>query len=125
MSSLDKREEGFEKKFALDEEQKFKAIARRNKLLGLWAAEKLGLQTYTALGCTGTARVDMLIDEKAKKVYLNEVNPLPGDLYAHNWNRAGVSNVELVQKLIDLAKERHSVREALTTTFDTNYLKQF
>ena len=43
MSSFDKREEGFEKKFALDEEQKFKAEARRNKLLGLWAAEKLGI----------------------------------------------------------------------------------
>ncbi len=42
MSSFDKRQEGFEKKFALDEEQKFKAEARRNKLLGLWAAEKLG-----------------------------------------------------------------------------------
>jgi hypothetical protein len=43
MSSFDKREEGFEKKFAMDEEQKFKAEARRNKLLGLWAAEKLGI----------------------------------------------------------------------------------
>lgn len=43
MTTFDKREEGFEKKFALDEEQKFKAEARRNKLLGLWAAEKLGL----------------------------------------------------------------------------------
>ena len=43
MSTFDKREEGFERKFALDEEQKFKAEARRNKLLGLWAAEKLGL----------------------------------------------------------------------------------
>lgn len=43
MSSFDKREEGFEKKFALDEEQKFKAEARRNKLLGLWVAEKLGI----------------------------------------------------------------------------------
>ena len=43
MSSFDKRGETFEKKFALDEEQKFKAEARRNKLLGLWAAEKLGL----------------------------------------------------------------------------------
>jgi hypothetical protein len=42
MSTFDKRQEGFEKKFALDEEQKFKAEARRNKLLGLWAAEKLG-----------------------------------------------------------------------------------
>ena len=43
MSTFDKREEGFEKKFALDEEQKFKAEARRNRLLGLWAAEKLGI----------------------------------------------------------------------------------
>ena len=43
MTTFDKREEGFEKKFAHDEELKFKANARRNKLLGLWAAEKLGM----------------------------------------------------------------------------------
>jgi hypothetical protein len=43
MTTFDRREEGFEKKFALDEEQKFKAEARRNRLLGLWVAEKLGL----------------------------------------------------------------------------------
>ena len=42
-TTFDKREEGFEKKFAHDEELRFKASARRNKLLGLWAAEKLGL----------------------------------------------------------------------------------
>lgn len=42
MTTFDKREEGFEKKFAHDEELQFKAMARRNKLLGLWAAEKLG-----------------------------------------------------------------------------------
>lgn len=41
--NLDKREKGFESKFAHDEELQFKAHARRNKLLGLWAAEKLGL----------------------------------------------------------------------------------
>ena len=43
MTSFDKREEGFEKKFAHDEELRFKAMARRNKLLGLWVAEKLGI----------------------------------------------------------------------------------
>jgi hypothetical protein len=48
MTTFDKREEGFEKKFALDEELKFKAEARRNKLLGLWAAEKLGLSSDAA-----------------------------------------------------------------------------
>jgi hypothetical protein len=43
-TTFDKREEGFEKQFAHDEELKFKATSRRNKLLGLWAAEKLGRQ---------------------------------------------------------------------------------
>jgi hypothetical protein len=42
MTTFDKREEGFEKKFAHDEELRFRATARRNKLLGLWAAQKLG-----------------------------------------------------------------------------------
>jgi hypothetical protein len=43
MTTFDKREEAFEKQFAHDEELRFKATARRNKLLGVWAAEKLGL----------------------------------------------------------------------------------
>jgi len=53
MSTFDKREEGFENKFAHDEELRFKAHARRNKLVGLWAADKLGFtgaaaETYAA-----------------------------------------------------------------------------
>ena len=43
MTTFDRREEAFEKQFAHDEDLKFKATARRNKMLGLWAAEKLGL----------------------------------------------------------------------------------
>ena len=42
MATFDKREEGFEKRFAVDEELAFKALARRNKLLGLWLAQLLG-----------------------------------------------------------------------------------
>jgi hypothetical protein len=42
MNDMKDRQEGFERKFVLDEEQRFRAVARRNKLLGLWAAEKLG-----------------------------------------------------------------------------------
>jgi hypothetical protein len=48
MTTFDKREEGFEKKFALDEEQRFKAVARRNRLLGLWVASKLGMSGEAA-----------------------------------------------------------------------------
>jgi hypothetical protein len=48
MTTFDKREEAFEKKFVIDEELKFKAEARRDKLLGLWVAEKLGLSRDAA-----------------------------------------------------------------------------
>ena len=65
MTTFDKREEGFEKKFAHDEELKFKAEARRNKLLGLWAAEKLGM--------TGPAA-----DAYAKEVVMADFEA-PGD----------------------------------------------
>jgi len=48
MSGFDKRREGMETKFALDEEQKFKATVRRNKMVGHWAAERLGLSGEAA-----------------------------------------------------------------------------
>jgi hypothetical protein len=60
MTTFDKREEGFEKKFAHDEELKFKATARRNRMVGQWAAEKLGLTGAEA-------------DAYAKEVVLAEI----------------------------------------------------
>ncbi|PWR25643.1 DUF1476 domain-containing protein [Zavarzinia aquatilis] len=48
MASFNDREKGFEAKFAHDEDKRFRAVARRNKLLGLWAAEKLGLSGEAA-----------------------------------------------------------------------------
>lgn len=88
-------------------------------------AENLGKAVYRSLGCTGIARVDMLIDSKTGIVYFNEANPLPGDLYAHNWRKAGVSSVELVQTLVRLAEERWQVEQQQNTVFHTNYLQQF
>jgi len=60
MTTFDKREEGFERQFAHDEELKFKATARRDRLLGLWAAGKLGL--------AGTAA-----DDYAKSVVIADI----------------------------------------------------
>lgn len=88
-------------------------------------AEKAGLEVYRALGCQGTARVDMLINSKTGTVYFNEVNPLPGSLYSHNWQAAGVSNVELVEELIRFAEARWQREQRQNTVFTTNYLQQF
>ena len=66
MTTFDKREEGFEKKFAIDEELRFKATARRNKFLGLWAAQKLGLSGAEA-------------DAYAKEVVLADLEEISDD----------------------------------------------
>ncbi|MBI3630997.1 MAG: D-alanine--D-alanine ligase [Candidatus Sungbacteria bacterium] len=86
--------------------------------------EDFGKRTYHALGCSGIARVDFLIEGVAKQVYVNEVNTLPGSLYHHNWKKMGVSGVELVMKLIALAEERFGARQEVTYTFISDVLKK-
>lgn len=88
-------------------------------------AEETGKAVYRALGCSGIARIDMLIDSKTNTVYFNEVNPLPGGLYQHNWRAAGVSSMDLVQTLVRLAEERWQTAAQQNTIFNTNYLQQF
>lgn len=88
-------------------------------------AVQLGLDVYKTLGCSGIARIDMLIDSKTGKVMFNEINPLPGDLYRHNWHQAGVSSTELVTRLVGYAEERWAAQQKIATAFSTNFLKQF
>ncbi len=88
-------------------------------------AEQIGLNMYQLLGCCGIARIDMLINEKTEEVYFNEVNPLPGGLYLHNWRAAGLSSIDLVQTLVRLAEERWQQKQQQNTVFTTNYLHQF
>jgi D-alanine-D-alanine ligase len=83
------------------------------------------LRVYKALDCSGTARIDLLIDSQKEIVYFNEVNPMPGSLYRHNWHAAGLSAVELVNELISLARNRHAQKNSVSTAFKTNFLKQF
>jgi D-alanine-D-alanine ligase len=86
-------------------------------------AEAVGVEVYKALECSGLARVDMLIDAKTNKVYFNEVNPLPGSLYAHNWAKKGVSNVMLVEKLLEYGFERFEQKAKFQTIFQSSFLQ--
>ena len=88
-------------------------------------SETLAKAVYSAIGCSGLARVDMLINDKTKEIFFNEVNPLPGSLYMHNWRAAGVSSIELVEMLIGYAEDRAGQDRTRTTSFETNFLKQF
>ena len=86
--------------------------------------KELGTRVYRTLGCTGIARVDFLVNANTNKVYVNEVNTLPGSLYHHNWKVAGVSNMELVLGLVRLAEDRFEMQQKTTYTFESDILKK-
>ena len=86
---------------------------------------KIAENIYRASGCGGIARVDLLIDSKSETIYFNEINPLPGSLYNHNWRASGISPVELVERLIELAEARFTRDKKIETTFESSFLKQF
>ena len=83
------------------------------------------LSAYKAIGCEGISRVDLLIDSKTSTIYFNEINPMPGDLYAHNWRASGMSSVQLVTKLVEYANYRFEKNKKTETIFESNFLKQF
>ena len=84
----------------------------------------LGQRVYRILGCSGIARIDFLIDSNNQNVYVNEVNTLPGSLYHHNWRKAGISNVDLVNRLVNLAEERFKSQHNITHVFSSEILNK-
>lgn len=88
------------------------------------AVKELGKRVYKILGCSGIARVDFLIDTVKKQIYVNEVNTLPGSLYHHNWKKAGVSSMELVLGLVQLAEERFRSQKDTNYTFRSEILSK-
>ena len=69
MTSFSDREKSFEKKFAMDEELKFRSEARRNKMLGQWAAEKLGLSGAAVDDYVKAVRKADLLEKGDEDVY--------------------------------------------------------
>ncbi|MBM2826294.1 MAG: D-alanine/D-alanine ligase [Dehalococcoidia bacterium] len=74
-------------------------------------AQELALRAYKAIDCSGMARVDMFLDKNDGQVYVSEINTIPGftsvSMYPKLWGASGVSYPALLDRLIDLALERH------------------
>jgi len=86
-------------------------------------ARRLAVQAYRAIDCAGMARVDFLLDRDSGKLYLNEINTIPGftqiSMYAKLWEASGFSYPALVDKLIDLALQRKADRDRIERKFQT------
>jgi D-alanine-D-alanine ligase len=80
-------------------------------------------RAFTTFGCAGVTRVDFLIDS-AERVYVNELNTIPGSFSFYLWEPAGVPFAQLMDDLIDLALEDHREKLRTTTVFATNLLAE-
>jgi len=73
--------------------------------------QMLAVASFRAVDCSGLARVDFLMDPKSRKIYVNEINTMPGftaiSMYPKLWAASGVSYPELIDRLIQLGIERH------------------
>ena len=87
--------------------------------------EEIAIKAFRALGSSGTCRIDFLIDEKSKKVYINEINSIPGSLAFYLWDPVGVNYSELLDDMINIGIKDYKKRTSKTHTFETNILKGF
>lgn len=81
----------------------------------------LAIHAYQAIDCAGLGRVDLLLDRDDGRLYLNEINTIPGftriSMYPKLWEASGVSYPALLDRLIELALARHDEKQQLKTTY--------
>ena len=81
-------------------------------------------RTFKAIGAHGVVRIDFLMDDQSKEIFVNEINTIPGSLAFYLWEAAGMKYTEMLDKLVSLAFSRQRKRENLRFEIDTNILSQ-
>lgn len=80
----------------------------------------IAAETFRVLSCHGVSRVDVMIDEKDGKVYVNEINTIPGSLSFYLWEASGITFTQLMDRLVALALKRKRATDRKTFTYDQN-----
>lgn len=79
------------------------------------AVQQMAIRAFQAVDCSGLARVDFLMDPKSEKIYLNEINTMPGftsiSMYPKLWAASGLEYGDLIDRLIQLALERYGEKK--------------
>lgn len=87
--------------------------------------EEIAVKAFKALGSAGNSRIDFLIDEKSKKVYVNEINSIPGSLAFYLWEAKGVDFTSMLDEMINIGIKEYKKRISKTHSFDSNILQGF
>ncbi len=83
----------------------------------------MAVKAFQALGCGGVARIDFMLDRSTGKIYLNEINTIPGSLAFYLWEAAGLHYSDMLDRLVELALKRARENKAISFSFDTNILE--
>ena len=84
--------------------------------------QKLAVETFKVLGCSGVSRVDFLIDNDTGEIYVNEINTIPGALSFYLWEYTGKTFEKELDELVEGALKRTRQREKLVYSLDQNIL---
>lgn len=77
-------------------------------------------ETFRVLSCHGVSRVDVMVDKDDNKIYVNEINTIPGSLSYYLWEESGITFTQLMDKLVTLALKRKRETDRKTFTYDAN-----
>lgn len=81
---------------------------------------KMAGETFRVLSCHGVSRVDVMVDRSDNKIYVNEINTIPGSLSFYLWEETGITFMQLMDKLVELALRRKRETDRKTFTYDAN-----
>ncbi len=82
--------------------------------------QRLAGETFRMLGCHGVSRVDVMVDRASRKIYVNEINTIPGSLSFYLWEASGIKFDQLMDTLVKLAVKRKRDSELKTVSYDQN-----
>lgn len=83
------------------------------------------VKTFKVIGCSGVARIDFLIDDKNKKIYINEINTIPGDLASYLWMAKKMDPEELIDNLIKITVSEQKKKDSKIYAFPGNLLEAY
>ena len=87
--------------------------------------EEIAVKAFKVLGSSGNCRIDFLIDDKAGKVYINEINSIPGSLAFYLWDAKGIDFTDLLDEMITIGIKDYKKRISKTHSFESNILSGF
>ncbi|MGN0974065.1 MAG: D-alanine--D-alanine ligase family protein [Bacilli bacterium] len=87
--------------------------------------KETAIKAFKSLGSSGVCRIDFLVDNKENKVYINEINSIPGSLACYLWESIGKDYTDLLDEMINLGVKAYRKRTSKTHSFETNILKGY